>query len=782
MKNWLSLPLIFSMAAAFAQSAPVDRLEFGDPASEQAHALQAQGSVVIQGGLGRPARQLLPDAEQRWRSADMAFRIKVDAKLQNYATVRLWGGDTTHNKLVLLCEGKQIGYRHLGDIEILDLGTEAPTYAGRFTDKTFPLPLPLTLGKSELACAIRALGKFAVYNNQFAKFQQPMDGPSRPVYALNVHTQPDAWFDDAGASAPPSPRARTSPGAEVMEALKTRINAEIDKQLASQQSPGQDDMFFLARARGMAWTTAHGRPADVAARIVAGGDAFYQRYLKDPSFITRDGGGATWIALGPFAWALKLTGPELSAALDQTVPGRDGQPIKRREAYAEMVSHGMEFLLRNRRMYTNQTLIVDLQGIYYSNEALRMLGSALARPEPQMRALLHEAVGLKPWSGSLDEKGRLSNASSAADTGGFSVGSGYLQFTAAGLSKELGFVGSYGEIQDLLANAYLATVPRPGEAGDAQLLAQFRKVSRARQYFRYPNVDLDGYRTMSLETVIGWRDVKYPGVTTYVQRIGWDNTPLYPALVADDPELLAAAQQMVADGQFTLQVQQQMENKGKRVTHGLLDAYEEWQHVTRAPRVQKPMPMADGSPDFVFVDPENATIAVKHGQERLYAALYWRANCGINRLSRIHHLTPTLERVATVYGRVEFTPSGQYCTRHNSVQFAAGAIPNITYPGDVPAPLAGELLPIAKGPAGAYAPAGRDSPFAGRGEYYETRYGPYLLAINAASPEPVDVLMPVIGAKQRLLNLGTGQMLPATQRSLRVAPGQGVVVRVVDAP
>jgi hypothetical protein len=773
---------MFSMVTAFAQSPTVDSLWFGDPASESGHALQGAGTVVIQGGLGKPARQLLPDAELPWRSVDMAFRIKVDPKLQNYATVRLWGGETTPNKLVLLCEGRQIGYRHLGDIEILDLGTEAPTYAGRFTDKTFPLPLPLTSGKSELNCAIRALGKFAVYNREFAKFQQPMVGPSRPIYALHVHTQPDAWFDDAGATAPLAPSARIRPGGEVMDALKARINAEIDKQLASSQPPAQEDMIFLARARGMAWTSAHGRPAQVAARILAGGDALYERYLKSPAFITDDGGGATWIALGPFAWALKLMQGELAAAMDATIPGRDGQPIKRREAYADMVSHGMEFLLRHRRMYTNQTLIVDLQGLYYSNEGLRSMGSAHARPEPQLRALLHEAVGLKPWSGSLDDKGRASNASAAADTGGFSVGRDYLQFTAAGLSKELGYVGSYGEIQDLLANAYLATVPRPGEPGDAALLAQFRKVAKARQYFRYPNVDLDGHRTMSLETVIGWRDIKYPGVTTYVQRIGWDNTPLYPAMVAGDAELLAAAQQMVADGQFTLQIQQHMTHKGKRVTHGLLDAYDEWQFVTKAPQVDKPMPMAEGQADFVFIDPDNATIALKHGGDRLYASLYWRANCGVNRLARVHYLAPTMERVATIYGRVDFTASGQYCSRHGSVQFSAGAIPDITYPGDVVAPLAGELLPIAKGPAGAYAPAGQDSPFAGRGDYYETRYGPFLMAINAGSQQPVDVLMPTLQPKQRLLNLGTGQWLPLTQRSLRLAPGQGAVVRVVDAP
>jgi len=38
--------------------------------------------------------------------------------------VRLWGSDSTRNDLILFCEGKQVGYRHLGDIDLLDIGGE----------------------------------------------------------------------------------------------------------------------------------------------------------------------------------------------------------------------------------------------------------------------------------------------------------------------------------------------------------------------------------------------------------------------------------------------------------------------------------------------------------------------------------------------------------------------------------------------------------------------------------------------------------------------------------
>jgi hypothetical protein len=773
--------LVLSVTAAPAGAGPlVDKIVFGDSASEVGHGFQPGRSELITGALGTAARRLPPREPGAWRSDDVSFRLKVDPKTQNYATLRLWGGDVNPNKLVLLCEGRQIGYRHLGDVEILDLGADAPTYSGRFTYKTFPLPKTLTSGKAELGCAIRALGPFAVYNREFSKFQKPMDQASRPLYALYVHNHAYLDAGEADGPIPGEAATRPGPGPEVMEALKGRINREIDKLLSSSRPLTQDEIHFLGRAYDRDWTRAY-RAAGVATKVIEGGDGLYAKYLADPRSVTQaPDGGATWIALGPFGETLKILKAEIAPHLDATISGRDGRPIPRREAYAEMLAYGRDFLLENRRLYTNQSMIVDLQGIYYSNDGLMALNSRLALPEPSVRHFLYESAGLEPWSGSRDDAGKPTYSSSAKDTGAFRLPEDYLSFTPAGLSKELGYVGGYGEVQDLVASMYLATASGPGASGDPRLMAQLVKMARARLKFRYPITDADGYRSMALEQTIGWRDPKAPGVTTYVQRMGWDNTPLFIAMVSKDPELMAAGQQMLADNQYYAVIQERLENKGQRVTFGMLDAYDEWRAAKTWPKAATRLPMSAGEPDFVFADPLNATIALKHGEERLYAELYWRANCGVNRLSRIHYMTPKTERVATIYGRVEFTPSGKSCVRGQSPQFSAGAIPDIRYPDDAPAALEGEALPIAKMPQGARFEGARDNPFAGRGDYYETTYGPYLLAINASPDKTFDLVLPT--DQGVLTDLVTRSVVAPGLTKMVIRPGQTAVIHMSGSP
>ena len=51
---------------------------------------------------------------------------------------------------MLFGEGKQIGYRHLGDIDLLDIGGGEPAFPGRFIYVTTPLPLAMTRGKTNL--------------------------------------------------------------------------------------------------------------------------------------------------------------------------------------------------------------------------------------------------------------------------------------------------------------------------------------------------------------------------------------------------------------------------------------------------------------------------------------------------------------------------------------------------------------------------------------------------------------------------------------------------------
>ena len=70
-----------------------------------------------------------------------------------------------------------------------------------------------------------------------------------------------------------------------------------------------------------------------------------------------------------------------------------------------------------------------------------------------MLEYLHEAAGLVPWLGS--EKDGVPTRP---------LGDHYFQLTAKGLTKELGFVGYYGEVLDWMTAMYDATPPGDGSA------------------------------------------------------------------------------------------------------------------------------------------------------------------------------------------------------------------------------------------------------------------------------------------------------------------------------
>ena len=134
-------------------------------------------------------------------------------------------------------------------------------------------------------------------------------------------------------------------------------------------------------------------------------------------------------------------------------------------------------------------------------------------------------------------------------------------------------------------------------------------------------------------------------------------------------------------------------------------------------------------------------IAIKHGNEILYASLYWRARNAINFLARVHCISPAYDRIATVHEDEEFEPSGLSWTRPNWVNygFANGGI---RYPGNLQSAYAGETLPIARIPAGIPFKAGQESPYAGRALFYTLHYGDYLIGMNASTDKVFTLQVP----------------------------------------
>lgn len=766
------LSLVTATVSPAATPTTLDRIDFGSQDSESKHDLQAVDSEVVDGALGQSARQLKPSGNPDWIGGHVTFQMRVDPSKSNYVTVRFWGGDVGQDRgrLVLYVDGKQVGQRHLGEVDILDIITDKPRFLGRFFYKTLPLPENMTKGKESVELKIEANGHIWAYGNTWERFQKPLEVNSRSIYSVYTHT--DSYFtspvDQPQGQAPDSSAIRPKPGPEVLQELKGRINREIAKQMRHDGQMRQVFIQFLAKAYHTPWTDAY-QKKPVLEKIVRGIDYRYQVFTENPDIIKddRETWNYDWFGHGPTADAVRLLAEELQPYLDDKITGTD---VPRRKGWADMFIASRDWHVTTRRQYTNQSMIKDTYGTYLCNRGVAVVDPSRAWSEKKAKRYLYESVGIEPWRGSDDENGRPK----------FPLGRNYMQLTEAGLTKELGYVGNYGEVLDWVVALYDATRPTHDAEGDAKIKEQLIKISKARAAFRYPLPDSKGYPAMQLETVIGWRDHYYPGGVVYDQRSAWDGGPLEAAAATMDPTLVGYGKHMLEDNQFFAVVEQRMEDKGFRVTVGLMAAPGAYEAIKNAPDSGKRLPMAPDQPDFVFADPEIGAVAIKNGDEILYASLYWRARYAINGLARVHHLTPDTERDATVRQMTQFEDSGMifvmpditnepHSPRHEKNLKAVGIHLANT----------GQEQPIAKLPDDVknFKP-GKENVYAGKGDFYRMRYGPYLIAMNCSKHKRFKLVVP--DAFRGATDLVTSNEI--NDKALIVKPWQTVVLYRDDSP
>ncbi len=771
------LPILaasFLAATLLANSEPAitDRIVFGDALSESGHAFQSDGSEIISGALGGPARRLLPpatNAESNWSGGTVSFILKVDPARQNYVTARFWGSDTNASRLILFCEGKQVGYRHLGDIDILDFGDDSgePGCNDRFFYNTTPLPLAMSHGKNELHFEIHSTGPVWGYGNTFERYQKPMTEPTRGLYKIYSHT--DGCFvppsDEKQGAAPVNPPVRQTPGQEVFVELKERVNHEIQNELKISRPLNEMQMQFLARAYFVKWTDAFQNP-QVVSQVLKGMDALFAACRANPELAHNDPSTPNpgWFEFGPAGDAVSLLGEPLRHFLDEPITN-GGQSISRRAAYSELLLAGRDWHRYHRRLYSNQTMITDMN-IYLCNRGLEVVDPDKAFSEPVARRYLYEAIALEPW--------RDSDQDGTGDRRGWGVGTNYWELTDKGLTRELGYVGYYGEVLDWVTSIYDATRPSPGQPGDLKIRAQLEKIMHARAAFRYPMLDAEGHRAMRIETIVGWRDMHYPGDVLYCERPTWDASSLYAAAETLDPQSVGYVQQMFEDNQFFASVMHQMgQNNSLRVTAGLLNVPDQYDLLKSQAASRYRLPMTSGQPDFVFSDEEDGVVAIKHGDDILYASLYWRARNAINFLARVHYIAPRFDRIADVQEDVDFTPSGMTFTRPDWVNFGFGN-GGPKYPVPMHSAEAGEKLPIAKIPAGIKFRPGDENVFAGKGEFYRLHYGNYVIGMNMTMDKTFE-LKPPAGATGEARNLVSKQSLKL-DRPIEVGPRSTVIL------
>ncbi|MDQ0912911.1 hypothetical protein QFZ22_008896 [Streptomyces canus] len=468
---------------------------------------------------------------------------------------------------------------------------------------------------------------------------------------------------------------------------------------------------------------------------------------------------------------LRLSGPGTAWFDDVTLvaPGDTTTPVPpvRKDAYVDMLRSSRDYWRQHFPHYSNQAQICAI-GLYQTNRGLKLLAPDLALPEDRARDYLYQSIGMVPYLGPEDADGNPTKP----------LGDSYYQVTKAGLTRELGYVGSYGEVIDWLVMMY-ESVTRGHQGQEApELREQMVRMTKARGSFRVIDVDKDHCRISRIETVIGWRNEVYPGETAYASRTAWDSNPVMSAAVFKDPDIVGWTQEMVADGQLHPQLHLQATHPWTRVgLNALRFLSRDLPEFQSLPARPGRIPTAWGRPDFVLTDEENGCVAVKNGEELLFASLYFRSRQGVNNYARIHHVTPVDQRSATVRERSAGTTDQTFTARDWVLWDYAINDPGASHipPGGFPPPgdtlhqaLEGDVYHLAPVPDDVPDPTlgvhfdGVETMLVGRAPFYLCEYGDYLIAMNTSTDKTVTLpARPAFGPARDLV---TGKTVGAGHR------------------
>ena len=193
--------------------------------------------------LHQPVRRLLPLDPPSWDGGSVSFTMKVDPDKPNYFTARFSGDEVTENRLMLYVEGKQIGWRHLGEVDQLDFGTWEPAYPGRFYYSTSPLAGAVDQRQDRAAVRDSQQRPHLGLRPRLRSVPEADDrAVARALPGLHAHRRllHPARRREAGLGAGRIRRCRQTPGPEVLDQVKERVNRELDS-VAGLARPDQPD-------------------------------------------------------------------------------------------------------------------------------------------------------------------------------------------------------------------------------------------------------------------------------------------------------------------------------------------------------------------------------------------------------------------------------------------------------------------------------------------------------------------------------------------------------------
>ncbi len=644
-----------------------------------------------------------------------------------------------------------------------------------------------------------------------------------------------------------------------------------------------DELRFYAECLLLNWcpadTTAEKRAA--VDRILRSIDNFTRQYYGDVRSLASGGHQSDWGgyygALGEALYIVEplLDDPEImgraafEAFLDEpfvtgttdtanSIAGVDwsGGELSRREAYERVLKANYDFA-RSRLSYISNQVYYTYEGAWKAHEGLRIIGSEHFEGTERSHQILGEALGLRPFRGEevlVGPDGRdldlyhslffhdgtaqltddylqvvmrgLAQSKLGADgtvERRLPYGENYTILTAAGLYRENGYVGSYGETPNYYPSWFwrLAGHPADAEIRDELLKLALRNL-HARGQTRYQGTDAQGNRVMTMDQVVDWRNNAYPGKVAYSTE---PNTPQIFAYAGLERYLAENAkaysgdeweptwehareatgwlQQALVDNQvfpyfdgilskrkYDLRLSEEYafvtggragyEALGKAAAGRVLPNTE-LDRYTDAELAALGVDRAS-TPDFAWVDVDNLFVTFRDGDTQVSGTLNYR-NMGVTSSARLHARTPAGAQHAQVRTESLVTYQDTFLRPHSVEDTIIQD--RYTPTGEHVLAMTGELSPVTVQPG--VGPMNRDNfavdtPFSNYPDLVTARYGKYLIAVNTTREEygnaaKLDVVVPA-GVAGTVRDLVSGKDVKVTDARYELKPSTAVVLDV----
>jgi hypothetical protein len=690
----------------------LDRIVFGDPASEVAHDVVGTNTAVETGGLGQTCRRL-------GDGGSVQFTVACDPVLQNYLTVKLWGSDTVGGTqyLYLYDPIDRIG-AYQDDWPEVAIWTSQPPFPGRFVYSTYLIPQNLTEGRTQvtLRLADASLGVYTVYSHLDSFFDpgdetQGVDpGPGairrsgaraaydQLVYQANLgiaelltwQKYGPAW--DAAVAAGKAPPIIT--GAITFDGRGGNESWTVQQwkeDIYSRFTGGNLVCLQALEAYGIAWNSPwspYYHDPELVDRIVRGLDFF--RFAQGANGAFGNPWGLVWVG-GPtrvngahplegfgvhaLPDAFLLVHQQIGPGVLDAVLDEDGNPatpaVTRRASYVNLFKGIIRHMLTDRGHAPNQDR-AQVHAMYQANKCLQILSPGDAWREGSALQWVYEAMGISPCP----------------------VYDGYWE-SAKGLALEVhgtingGYCGNYGAA----AIRFIHTYGNMTGGNNVVVNGAIEREVDAFSNYLFVDTDSGGYRGLVNESVISWRPNKYPGIQFPNQ--GSFNGLVYAALQLNNPNAIRILQHYLDNRRvYTIDcsasaVAAHYEDNTLQ-TIKMVDVFRQVEALAPTP-VRLPMESGD---TYAWADEQAAAVVVNHKGARLYMTLNWRhdycpgcertqANAVANNIARVHYTTDTVDRFANVGMECHYGIFKLYICRYGDYLVAMNLSETESFPVDV---------------------------------------------------------------------------------------------------